>query len=86
MAFTPLNALNGFLVVARRRSYAGAAKDLGVSTSALSQAVRQLELRLGVTLLTRTSRSVALTIRTTLDQIQVQGDRYPAHLAARAGR
>jgi len=61
MAFTPLNALNGFLVVARRRSYAAAAKDLGVSTSALSQAVRQLEVRLGVTLLTRTSRSVALT-------------------------
>jgi DNA-binding transcriptional LysR family regulator len=54
MAFTLLNALNGFLVVARRRSYAAAAKDLGVSTSALSQAVRQLEVRLGVSLLTRT--------------------------------
>lgn len=61
MAFTPLNALNGFLAVARRRSFAGAAKDLGVSTSALSQSVRQLEARLGVALLTRTSRSVALT-------------------------
>jgi DNA-binding transcriptional LysR family regulator len=61
MAFTPLNALNAFVAVARRRSYAAAAKDLGVSTSALSQSVRQLEMRLGVTLLTRTSRSVALT-------------------------
>lgn len=61
MAFTPLNALNAFLAVARRRSFAGAAKDLGVSTSALSQSVRQLEERLGITLLTRTSRSVALT-------------------------
>lgn len=61
MAFTPLNSLNAFLSVARRRSFAGAAKDLGVSTSALSQSVRQLEERLGITLLTRTSRSVALT-------------------------
>jgi DNA-binding transcriptional LysR family regulator len=61
MAFTPLNALTMFIAVARRRSYAAAAKDLGVSTSALSQSVRQLETRLGVTLLTRTSRSVALT-------------------------
>jgi len=61
MAFTPLNALNAFITVARRRSYAAAAKDLGVSASALSQSVRQLEARLAITLLTRTSRSVALT-------------------------
>lgn len=61
MAFTPLNALNAFIVVARRLSYAAAARDLGVSTSALSQSVRQLEDRLEVTLLTRTSRNVALT-------------------------
>jgi DNA-binding transcriptional LysR family regulator len=45
MAFTPLNALNAFISVARRRSYAAAAKDLGVSASALSQSVRQLERR-----------------------------------------
>jgi DNA-binding transcriptional LysR family regulator len=43
MAFTPLNALSSFIVVARRRSFAVAAKDLGASTSALSQSVRQLE-------------------------------------------
>ena len=61
MAFTPLNALNSFLAVGRRRSFAAAARDLGVSTSALSQSVRQLESRLSVTLLTRTSRTVALT-------------------------
>lgn len=61
MAFTPLNSLNAFLAVARRCSYAAAGKDLGVSTSALSQSVRQLETRLGVSLLVRTSRSVALT-------------------------
>jgi DNA-binding transcriptional LysR family regulator len=61
MAFTPLNALNAFIAVARRRSFAAAARDLGVSTSALSQSVRQLEGRLNVSLLTRTSRNVALT-------------------------
>src|SRR6185295_645840 len=61
MAFTPLNALNAFIAVARRLSYAAAARELGVSTSALSQSVRQLEERLEVTLLTRTSRNVALT-------------------------
>jgi DNA-binding transcriptional LysR family regulator len=61
VSFTPLNALSSFIAVARRRSFAAAARDLGVSTSALSQSVRQLEARLGVTLLTRTSRSVALT-------------------------
>ncbi len=61
MAFTSLNALNSFVAVARRRSFAAAARHLGVSTSALSQSVRQLEARLGVTLLTRTSRTVALT-------------------------
>jgi DNA-binding transcriptional LysR family regulator len=61
MAFTPLNALSAFIAVARRRSFAAAARELGVSTSALSQSVRQLEARLGITLLTRTSRTVALT-------------------------
>lgn len=61
MSVTPLNSLGAFVAVARRRSFAGAARDLGVSTSALSQSVRQLEERLAVGLLTRTSRSVNLT-------------------------
>jgi DNA-binding transcriptional LysR family regulator len=61
VAFTPLNAVSSFIAVARRRSFAAAARHLGVSTSALSQSVRQLEARLGVTLLRRTSRTVALT-------------------------
>ncbi len=61
MAFTPLNALNAFIAVARRRSFAAAARDLGVSPSALSQSVKQLEQRIGTTLMARTSRSVSLT-------------------------
>lgn len=61
MAVTPLNSLNAFVAVARKLSYAAAARELGVSTSALSQSVRQLEQRVGLPLLQRTSRSVALT-------------------------
>jgi DNA-binding transcriptional LysR family regulator len=61
MTHPSLNALNAFLAVARRRSFTAAAKQLGISASALSQSVRQLEERLGIALLTRTSRSVALT-------------------------
>jgi aryl-alcohol dehydrogenase-like predicted oxidoreductase len=61
VAFSQLNALNSFLAVARRTSFAAAARDLGVSTSAVAQSLRQLEARLEVTLLTRTSRTVALT-------------------------
>jgi DNA-binding transcriptional LysR family regulator len=61
MAYTPLNSLNAFIAVARRRSFAAAARELGISSSALSQSVRQLETRLGVSLLARSSRSVAPT-------------------------
>ena len=61
MAVTSLNALNAFLAVARRRSFAAAAAELGISPSALSQSVRQLEARLGTVLLLRTTRSAALT-------------------------
>jgi DNA-binding transcriptional LysR family regulator len=53
--------LQAFLAVARLRSFSRAARELGVSRSAVSQSVRQLEEQLRVVLLTRTTRSVALT-------------------------
>jgi DNA-binding transcriptional LysR family regulator len=56
-----LPQLQVFLCVARLRSFSGAARELQVSTSAVSQAVRQLEEQLRVVLLTRTTRSVSLT-------------------------
>ncbi len=53
--------LQSFLVVARERSFTKAAAQLGVSQSALSHTMRELEERLGFRLLTRTTRSVAPT-------------------------
>src|SRR6478672_1284197 len=61
MARENLNDLSAFLAVARERSFTRAAAQLGVSQSALSQTVRGLEARLGIRLLTRTTRSVAPT-------------------------
>ncbi|MEI3853925.1 MULTISPECIES: LysR family transcriptional regulator [unclassified Ensifer] len=55
------NDLVAFLTVARERSFTKAAAKLGVSQSALSQTVRGLEARLGIRLLTRTTRSVSPT-------------------------
>ena len=55
------NDLLSFMVVARERSFTRAAAQLGVSQSALSHAMRNLETRLEVRLLTRTTRSVAPT-------------------------
>jgi len=56
-----LQQLPVFLAVARTRSFSAAARELRVTRSAVSQAVRQLEDRLRVALLARTTRSVALT-------------------------
>ena len=56
-----LNDLQAFLAVARERSFTKAAAQLGVSQAALSQTIRSLEARLGLRLLTRTTRSVAPT-------------------------
>ena len=53
--------LNAFVAVAEEESFTRAAAKLGTSQSALSHTVRRLETRLGVRLLTRTTRRVALT-------------------------
>jgi len=56
-----LDGVEAFLRVAERRSFRAAAADLGVTPSAVSQAVRALEARVGIALFTRTTRSVGLT-------------------------
>jgi DNA-binding transcriptional LysR family regulator len=73
--------LNAFLTVAEESSFTRAAAKLGTSQSALSHTIRRLETRLGVRLLTRTTRSVAPTeagerllgtLRPALDSIGVE--------------
>lgn len=61
MARDSMADLVAFLEVARERSFTRAAAHLGVSPSALSHTIRKLEERLGVRLLTRTTRSVSPT-------------------------
>jgi DNA-binding transcriptional LysR family regulator len=56
-----LDDLRALVAVGRERSFTKAAAKLGVSQSALSQTVRQLEARVGIRLLTRTTRSVSPT-------------------------
>jgi len=58
---SPVNELAAFVAIAERRSFAKAAAQLGVATSTLSHGIRNLEERLGVRLLNRTTRSVAPT-------------------------
>ena len=53
--------LTAFVAVADQLSFRGAASQLGVTPSALSHSMRQLEERLGLRLLHRTTRSVSLT-------------------------
>jgi DNA-binding transcriptional LysR family regulator len=76
-----LGDLNAFLAVAEERSFTRAAAKLGASQSALSHTVRRLEERLGLRLLTRTTRSVSPTeagerlmetLRPTLDEIDAK--------------
>jgi len=55
------NDLLAFVAVAREGSFTRAAAQLGVSQSALSHTIRSLEARLGIRLLTRTTRSVSAT-------------------------
>jgi DNA-binding transcriptional LysR family regulator len=61
MARVDFNHLQAFILVARERSFTRAAAQLGVSQSALSHTIRGLEARLGVRLLTRTTRGVSPT-------------------------
>jgi len=61
MAHDNFHDLVAFLAVAQEASFTRAAAKLGVSQSALSQTIRGLEARLGLRLLTRTTRSVAPT-------------------------
>src|SRR5258707_12086957 len=56
-----LDGVETFLSVAQHRSFRRAAAALGVTPSAVSQAIRALETRVGAALLARTTRSVGLT-------------------------
>src|SRR5690242_6709909 len=56
-----LDGVEAFLSVAQHRSFRRAAAELGVTPSAISQAVRAIEARVGAALFTRTTRSVGLT-------------------------
>src|SRR5260221_12274431 len=57
-----LAEMHAFVTVAERCSFATAAVQLGISRSRLSETIRELEGRLGVRLLNRTTRSVAPTV------------------------
>ena len=57
----PFNEMSVFARVAERGSIAGAAEDVGLSASAVSKLITRLEIRLGVRLINRTTRHLALT-------------------------
>ncbi|MCO1367038.1 LysR family transcriptional regulator [Burkholderia multivorans] len=61
MAIEDFTGVLAFIAVAQERSFTRAAAKLGITQSSLSQTVRGLEARLGVRLLTRTTRSVSTT-------------------------
>lgn len=61
MASSKMNDLQAFLVVAQQQSFTKAAAIVRVTPSALSHTIRSLEERLGIRLLTRTTRNVSLT-------------------------
>jgi len=84
MARETIDDLVAFLAVARERSFTRAAAQLGVSQPALSHTIRTLEARLGLRLLTRTTRSVAPTEagERLLQTVQPHFDGIEAGLAA----
>src|SRR5919205_2621674 len=74
-----LNAMSVFVAVAEAKGFRAAGERLGVSASAVSQALRRLEERLGVALVRRTTRGVHLTeagerlyasVRPALDEVR----------------
>ncbi|SEG67696.1 LysR family transcriptional regulator [Marinobacterium lutimaris] len=84
MTTQSLDALSVFVTVAREGNFTRAAAHLGVSPSAVSQTMRGLEERLGVRLLTRTTRSVTRTEagEKLLREIAPLLDEIDAHLSA----
>jgi DNA-binding transcriptional LysR family regulator len=85
MTTAPFPQLQVFLAVARLRSFSAAARELGVSASAVSQSVRQLEEQLRVVLFNRTTRSVSLT-EAGRRLVESAGPAVEQALAALAGR
>src|SRR6266513_6441968 len=79
-----LDDLLAFVAVGRERSFTKAAAKLGVSQSALSHTIRELEERLGIRLLSRTTRSVAPTEagQRLLQNIGTRFDEIEAEVAA----
>jgi DNA-binding transcriptional LysR family regulator len=95
MSRTVLTDLEAFAAVARHRSFRGAAQERGVSPALMSQIVRRLETELGVELLRRTTRSVALTaageqllepVAPALDRIRGAVEQVNAHRGTPIGR
>lgn len=90
-----LTEFEAFVAVARRGGFRSAARELGISPSAISNAVASLEGRLGVRLFNRTTRSVALTaagdqflaeIGPALETIRSAGERLSEHGTSPMGR
>jgi DNA-binding transcriptional LysR family regulator len=62
MAREDFNDLLWFLAVAEERSFTRAAAKLGITQSTLSHTIKRLETRMGLRLLSRTTRNVALSV------------------------
>ena len=89
-----LNDLDAVVAIARRGSFRAAALDLGMSTSALSNAIAKLEADLGVRLFNRTTRSVSLSgagrafvdeIAAPLEELSAAMDAARSHQATPSG-